>query len=243
MRHHSKWHRLPLVTLALSLLLVQTVSAATGRINAVDVRFRSTPSTASAATILKLLAKGTTVDILKTEGDWYQVSLQGTKGYVYKQYVTKTPTPAPTPSVAPAPVPATTPAPTPDAPAQPAVPATASVSLSTEVPAITPESPPVAPTPAAGSISAPPAADAAQESGTQAAPDAGVPAPVDPAGLDSEGKPLVPDPAAATTESAIDLEPRVVVEATALNIRQAATAESMLLGRLVFGQEVPSWGF
>lgn len=187
MRHRSKLLRLPLATLAISLLLIQTVSAATGSINAVDVRFRSTPGTASAGTILKLLAKGTSVEILKTEGDWYQVSLNGTNGYVYSKYVTKNPAPVP-----------------------------------------------VAASPAADVAVAPPTLPATPAV-VAATPDV---SPVETAGSATVETPLSPDPAPSTTESAVALQNRVVVEATALNIRQAATAESTLLGRLVYGVEV-----
>ena len=62
-------------------------SSETGTINGTDVRFRSGASTSSS--ILGVFGKGDTVTITGTSGDWYQVSYNGTSGYVYKTYVTK----------------------------------------------------------------------------------------------------------------------------------------------------------
>ena len=227
MRHRSKLLRLPLATLAISLLLIQTVSAATGSINAVDVRFRSTPGTTSAGTILKLLAKGTSVEILKTEGDWYQVSLNGTNGYVYSKYVTKNP--APVPAVA-------------AVSAQPAAPVPVAASPAADkaaAPATSPADPAVvAATPAVSPVVPVTATTAAPVQGAEPTVVSATASPVEPAGLATVETPLKPDPAPSTTESGAARQNRVVVEATALNIRQAATAESTLLGRLVYGVEV-----
>ena len=58
----------------------------TGTINAYYVRLRSGASTASQ--ILDTLNKGATMTVTGTSGDWYAVNYNGTKGYVYKQYLT-----------------------------------------------------------------------------------------------------------------------------------------------------------
>ncbi len=58
----------------------------TGEINASYVRLRAGASTSSQ--ILFTLQKGAEMTVTGTDGDWYAVSYNGTKGYVYKQYLT-----------------------------------------------------------------------------------------------------------------------------------------------------------
>lgn len=187
MHRHRPITRVALATLALLIFLTHPAAAATGLVNAVNVRFRSVPNTSSSGTILKLLAKGTALELVAREQDWYQVKLDGTTGYVYALYVTVQPDPAPKPEPVAAPDPA---------------PATA-------VAAVTSPQPEEVPEPAATS----------EQTGEPAGPEA------------------VPAEAASTSEAAVELVNRVVVEANTLNVRQAATAESALLGKITFGQE------
>ncbi len=139
--------RIALLALALTVALVHPVFAATGSINATDVRFRSVPDTASKSTILTLLDKGTTLEVLKKENSWYQVKVGETTGYVYSTYVTVQPepavtaTPTPTPTPTPVATPATTPVP--EVPASPVL-LVSEISLIAEE---TPETTPAAATP------------------------------------------------------------------------------------------------
>ncbi len=57
----------------------------TGTINAGYVRLRAGASTSSQ--ILFTLQKGAEMTVTGSEGDWYAVSYKGSKGYVYKQYL------------------------------------------------------------------------------------------------------------------------------------------------------------
>jgi uncharacterized protein YgiM (DUF1202 family) len=57
-----------------------------GSVNTDNVRLRESASVGS--TILNTLSKGTSVQILGRAGEWYHVSNNGTKGYVYGAYIT-----------------------------------------------------------------------------------------------------------------------------------------------------------
>jgi uncharacterized protein YgiM (DUF1202 family) len=61
-------------------------ASGTGTINATYVRMRSGPSTSYS--ILGTYNTGTTMTVTGSSGDWYQVSYNGTTGYVYKPYLT-----------------------------------------------------------------------------------------------------------------------------------------------------------
>ncbi|MCD7844875.1 MAG: SH3 domain-containing protein [Oscillospiraceae bacterium] len=64
-----------------------TVAATgTGTINANYVRMRSGPSTSYS--ILGTYSSGTAMTVTGTSGDWYEVSYNGTTGYVYSLYLT-----------------------------------------------------------------------------------------------------------------------------------------------------------
>jgi uncharacterized protein YgiM (DUF1202 family) len=63
-----------------------TTASGTGTINGTYVRMRSGPSTSHS--ILGTYNTGTTMTVTGTSGDWYQVSYNGTTGYVYKAYLT-----------------------------------------------------------------------------------------------------------------------------------------------------------
>lgn len=78
--------RIALLTLALSVFFTTAAAAATGSVNAVNVKFRQLPDTSSG--IIELLDRNTSLEIVKTEGDWYQVRKGDVTGYVFAQYVT-----------------------------------------------------------------------------------------------------------------------------------------------------------
>lgn len=78
--------RIASLTLATLLLFTTAVSAATGSINATDVKLRKGPDTS--ADILEVLDKDTPLEVLSKEGDWYEVSRNQINGYVFAQYVT-----------------------------------------------------------------------------------------------------------------------------------------------------------
>lgn len=61
-------------------------SGKTGTINGSYVRLRAGASTN--AQILNTFQKGAEMTVTGTDGDWYAVNYKGTKGYVYKQYLT-----------------------------------------------------------------------------------------------------------------------------------------------------------
>jgi uncharacterized protein YgiM (DUF1202 family) len=63
-----------------------TEASGTGTINATYVRMRSGPSTSHS--ILGTYNTGTVMTVTGSSGDWYQVSYNGTTGYVYKAYLT-----------------------------------------------------------------------------------------------------------------------------------------------------------
>mgnify|MGYP001806374338 CR=1 FL=1 len=78
--------RIALLTLALTVFFTTAAAAATGSVNAADVKFRQLPDTSS--DIIELLGKDTPLDLIKTEGDWYQVPKGDVTGDVFAQYVT-----------------------------------------------------------------------------------------------------------------------------------------------------------
>lgn len=76
------------IALATVTLLVTTVAAAdlgSGKITASALRVRESATTESA--ILTLIPKGTTVELLAEEGDWYLTNYSGFMGYISKEYV------------------------------------------------------------------------------------------------------------------------------------------------------------
>lgn len=81
--------RLAPFTLALSLALVQPAFAATGSINAPDVRFRSEPALATQASVIRLVGEGTALEVLSRDNEWARVKIGDTIGYVYGIYVTE----------------------------------------------------------------------------------------------------------------------------------------------------------
>ena len=70
-----------------------TTATGTGKTNA-SVKFRKDPSTKNKE--ISTLKKNTELTILSLSGDWYQVIVNGTTGYISKKYVTVTSTAAPT---------------------------------------------------------------------------------------------------------------------------------------------------
>lgn len=92
MAHRHPATRIASLTLATLLFCTTAVSAATGTINATNVKFRSAPDTG--ADILDVLDKNTALEVLGTEGDWLQVKKDERSGYVYGTYVTVNDTPA-----------------------------------------------------------------------------------------------------------------------------------------------------
>lgn len=67
------------------ILIGSTVLATTGTANTSDLNFREKASTSS--NIIQKISKGSKVEILDTEGDWYKISYDGKTGYVSKKYV------------------------------------------------------------------------------------------------------------------------------------------------------------
>ncbi len=92
MSHRHPATRIASLTLATLLFCTTAVSAATGTINATNVKFRSAPNTS--ADILGVLDKDTALEVLGKEGDWVQVKKDDRSGYVYGTYVTTTDTSA-----------------------------------------------------------------------------------------------------------------------------------------------------
>ena len=62
-----------------------TAYAASGTVTATVLNVRSGGSTSDS--VVTTISKGTAVEILSTSGDWYQVSVNGVKGYVHSSYV------------------------------------------------------------------------------------------------------------------------------------------------------------
>ena len=83
--------RIASLTLSTLLALTTAVSAATGTINATDVKLRDNPTTS--AKILDVLDKDTALNVLGTQGDWVEVKQGDVSGYVFGRYVTLTDTP------------------------------------------------------------------------------------------------------------------------------------------------------
>lgn len=89
-----------------------SASQNTGYINAYNVNMRSGPG--SSYQVLACLTKGTQLTINSTANSyWYSVTVNGTTGYVYSQYITANSTGSTTPTVTPTPAPAEV-TPTPD---------------------------------------------------------------------------------------------------------------------------------
>lgn len=70
---------------AAALVTVPVCHAATGTVNASDVNFRTEAGTD--ADIIQKLAKGTTVEVEGAEGEWIQISIDDTKGYIHSEYL------------------------------------------------------------------------------------------------------------------------------------------------------------
>ena len=81
-----------LILLALLVLLPLLARAETGYVNTAALILRSSASRTSAA--LQTLPKGTAVNITGSSGDWYKVTYGKYKGYVLKQYITRSGTSA-----------------------------------------------------------------------------------------------------------------------------------------------------
>lgn len=62
-----------------------TAYAASGTVTASALNVRSGGSTSDS--IITTIAKGTTVEILSTSGEWHQVSVNGVTGYVHSSYI------------------------------------------------------------------------------------------------------------------------------------------------------------
>ena len=60
------------------ILIGSTVLATTGTTNTSDLNFREKASTSS--NIIQKISKGSKVEILDTEGDWYKISYDGKTG-------------------------------------------------------------------------------------------------------------------------------------------------------------------
>jgi len=60
-------------------------SAATGSINATDVKFREGPGTST--NVLDILSKNTLLELIDEQDQWCQVKIGGITGYVYADYV------------------------------------------------------------------------------------------------------------------------------------------------------------
>lgn len=109
-----------LAILVITILIIINANSAfakTGTVTTETLRVRKSASTDS--TILEMLNQGDKIEIEGEEGEWYQVTVNGKKGYVSKEYVkitnetTSTEAPKPTQSTAPSVVPSTTPSQTP----------------------------------------------------------------------------------------------------------------------------------
>ena len=69
----------------LSILMINVSIAATGTLTASEVNFREGASTDTEP--IQELNKGTKVNIVGEEGDWYKVTYKGKEGYVKKDYI------------------------------------------------------------------------------------------------------------------------------------------------------------
>ena len=78
-----------------------------GTVTLDGVNFRSGPS--MTAEVIATFAAGTPVTILGESGDWTTVSVNGQRGYIFSQYVSKNDASAATPTATPEPEPTLTP--------------------------------------------------------------------------------------------------------------------------------------
>ena len=76
------------IMMIIIMTMIATVAwAATGTVNTQDLNMREGASTSK--NVIKQLAKGTEVNILSEEGEWYQISVNNITGYVNKKYIDK----------------------------------------------------------------------------------------------------------------------------------------------------------
>ena len=76
------------IIMIIIMTMIATVAwAATGTVNTQDLNVREGASTSK--NVIKQLAKGTEVNILSEEGEWYQISVNNITGYVNKKYIDK----------------------------------------------------------------------------------------------------------------------------------------------------------
>lgn len=76
------------IIMIIIMTMIATVEwAATGTVNTQDLNMREGASTSK--NVIKQLAKGTEVNILSEEGEWYQISVNNITGYVNKKYIDK----------------------------------------------------------------------------------------------------------------------------------------------------------
>ena len=74
------------IIMIIIMTMIATVAwAATGTVNTQDLNMREGASTSK--NVIKQLAKGTEVNILSEEGEWYQISVNNITGYVNKKYI------------------------------------------------------------------------------------------------------------------------------------------------------------
>ena len=76
------------IIMIIIMTMIATVAwAATGTVNTQDLNMREGASTSK--NVIKQLVKGTEVNILSEEGEWYQISVNNITGYVNKKYIDK----------------------------------------------------------------------------------------------------------------------------------------------------------
>lgn len=76
------------IIMIIIMTMIATVAwAATGTVNTQDLNMREGASTSK--NVIKQLDKGTEVNILSEEGEWYQISVNNITGYVNKKYIDK----------------------------------------------------------------------------------------------------------------------------------------------------------
>lgn len=76
------------IIMIIIMTMIATVAwAATGTVNTQDLNMRDGASTSK--NVIKQLAKGTEVNILSEEVEWYQISVNNITGYVNKKYIDK----------------------------------------------------------------------------------------------------------------------------------------------------------
>ena len=76
-----------IIMIIIMTMIATVVWAATGTVNTQDLNMREGASTSK--NVIKQLAKGTEVNILSEEGEWYQISVNNITGYVNKKYIDK----------------------------------------------------------------------------------------------------------------------------------------------------------